>query len=80
MNNLLSKFSNCKKCDKAFAVTLKEKYYCASCSSIEEETFKDVREYIYKYPGSTPHEVAAATNLPVQKILDYIREGRVSAI
>jgi len=68
-------FANCKRCQKPFAVT--DSQYCEPCSKIENEQFKKVREYLYEYPGYNVNQVSKATGVPVEKIFEYLRNGRI---
>ncbi|MCL2566185.1 MAG: hypothetical protein FWE24_10360 [Defluviitaleaceae bacterium] len=68
-------FANCRGCKKPFVKI--SSLYCEACLKAEEELFKSVRDYLYEHPGSDINKVAAATGIPVRKIFDYIRDGRI---
>ena len=72
----MSYLENCKRCGKVF-VTATE-HYCHDCLLVEEALFRDVRDYLYSNPGSDITCVSKSTGVPVNKILEYIRNGRIS--
>lgn len=66
---------NCKVCGRIY------KYdgfrICLNCRRLEEETFRKVKEYLYNHPLSTIQVVSEETGVSTQKILSYLREGRL---
>lgn len=66
---------NCSKCGKIYAYNgLK---YCPNCLREEEENYQRVKEYVYDNKDATIHETSEATGVPVRKIIDYLRQGRL---
>jgi len=68
-------YINCKKCKRPFAMD--SSLYCESCIREENETFEKVRDYLYDNPNCNINQVSADTKVPVGKIFDYIRSGRI---
>jgi uncharacterized protein (UPF0212 family) len=50
---------------------------CPRCEKADEENFAKVREYIEEDPLCNINELAEATQVPVKRILQYLREGRL---
>ena len=73
-------FQNCKACNRAFFTAIASYMYCSQCSEAEEETFRSVRDYLYSHPRSTALDIYEAIGVPVAKILDYVREGRIECL
>lgn len=67
---------NCSKCGRMFAGEDFIKL-CEKCRDNDEETFKIVREYIYDNPSSTVVDVSEATGVDEEKILKFLRQGKL---
>jgi len=50
---------------------------CSDCTKEEEKIFDTVRQYLNENPGKGINEVSEATEVPLKKILKYIRDGRL---
>ncbi|RKD23538.1 flagellar operon protein TIGR03826 [Caminicella sporogenes DSM 14501] len=70
---------NCKECGKLFQYDGISKL-CYSCRKKDEEDFKRVKDYIYDNTGATITEVSEATGVSEDKILRYLREGRLEIV
>lgn len=68
---------NCPRCGRLFNKVLSS--VCARCEKEEEQQFKVLREYIEDNPFANINEVADASGVPVKRILQYIKEGRIIA-
>jgi flagellar operon protein (TIGR03826 family) len=66
---------NCIRCGKLFVYT--GNALCGQCIEQDERTYKQVKEYLEQNSRSTTVEVAAALGLPVDRILQYLREGKL---
>jgi len=66
---------NCKTCGKIYNYDGFK--ICLNCRRLEDENFKKVKEYIYDHPGANIQVVSEETDVPVNKILGYLREGRL---
>lgn len=68
---------NCAKCGRMFAGDEHQKF-CSKCVEDDDEMFKIVREYVYDNPKSTVKETADATDVPEEKILKFLRQGKLT--
>lgn len=71
----MSNLRNCRRCGKLFVYTGRP--ICGNCIEQDEQLFKTVREYIEKHPRSTTFEVAEALDISIDKILQFLREGKL---
>ncbi|HEX3031104.1 MAG TPA: MerR family transcriptional regulator [Bacillota bacterium] len=67
---------NCEKCGKIYVFIGKN--ICPECSEQEEKEFDRVRDYIKKHPGCNMQEVCENTSISPDKILSYLREGKLT--
>ncbi len=66
---------NCVKCGKVYVY---DNYkLCRNCRKLEEEDFQKVKQYIYDNPGATMQEISSETGVSIQRIMKYLREGRL---
>ncbi len=70
---------NCKECGRLFQYDGISKL-CYRCRKKDDEDFRKVKDYIYEHPKSTIHEVADETEVSRDKILRYLREGRLEIV
>jgi len=68
---------NCPRCGKVF-YKIREPV-CAACVQEENENFERVRAYVKENPNRQINEVSEECNVPVKRILMYIRDGRIDA-
>ena len=73
-------FENCKLCNKVFYATDSDIKYCSDCALTEETTFREVRDFLYSHPKSNAKQINAAIGTPVEKILEYVKAGRITSI
>ena len=66
---------NCRRCGKLFVYTGIP--LCRQCIDEDEEIFERVKEYIESHPKCTTMEVAEALDIPTEKILQFLREGKL---
>ena len=66
---------NCRRCGKVFVYT--GNALCVQCISEDEKTYQRVKKYIEEHYRSTTVEVASALGIPVERILQYLREGKL---
>lgn len=66
---------NCPQCGKIF--TFIRTNLCPECQKQDEENFKIVRKYISQNPGVDIEVVSENTGISEEKILKYLREGRI---
>lgn len=68
---------NCAKCGRMFAGEEHQKF-CSKCVENDDDLFRIVREYVYDNPESTIKDTAEATNVPEEKILKFLRQGKLT--
>ncbi|HHY90970.1 MAG TPA: MerR family transcriptional regulator [Clostridiales bacterium] len=73
---LLDRIINCKECGRIFQSNGLSKI-CPTCQRTDEENFKKVKEYIYDNPGATMIDIVQETGVSEEKVLRYLREGRL---
>lgn len=66
---------NCARCGKLFLY--QGIPYCTECQKLDEEDFAKVKDYLYEHPGAPLIEVSDATQVPPDRILRYLKEGRL---
>ncbi|MGN0369756.1 MAG: hypothetical protein ACI4EW_04350 [Butyrivibrio sp.] len=67
----------CSVCGGTLTYKSHGAYVCEECGNMEYDDFGKIRAYIDEN-GPTPAAViSAATGVPIQKINNYLREGRV---
>jgi sarcosine oxidase delta subunit len=71
-------YTNCPICGKLFN---KQGFYevCEGCFAQNEIDFDKVRDYLYRYSNKNIMEVAAETGVSIEKIREFIRQGRLSS-
>ena len=50
---------------------------CPKCRRELEKDFKIVKEYIYQNPGANISEVHEVTEVELEKIIEFLKEGRL---
>ncbi len=70
---------NCKECGRIFQYDGISKL-CYKCRRQDDEDFRVVREYVYENPKSTIQAVSEETEVSEDKILRYLREGRLEIV
>ena len=71
----MAELRNCSQCGQVYAYLGRN--LCPRCLEKEEEEFKVVRSFIREHSGATITETAEATGVDEQKILRFLREGRL---
>lgn len=66
---------NCKQCGRLFNRVAKD--ICPDCIKKETDEFSKVSEYLRKNRGASPVEVHEATEVELEIIYRFIREGRL---
>ncbi|EOC99397.1 TIGR03826 family flagellar region protein [Caldisalinibacter kiritimatiensis] len=67
---------NCRRCGRIYVYDGINKL-CPQCRKQDEEEFHRVKEYIYDNPGANVQMVSDATGVSTEKILKFLREGRL---
>ncbi|SKC55925.1 MerR family transcriptional regulator [Maledivibacter halophilus] len=73
------KVRNCKECGKLFQYDGISKL-CYRCRKKDDEDFRKVKEYLYENPKETITVVSEETQVPEDKILRYLREGKLEIV
>ncbi|MGE5403957.1 MAG: TIGR03826 family flagellar region protein [Candidatus Saccharibacteria bacterium] len=71
----MAELRNCPECDRLFAYVGRN--LCPKCIDKEEEEFRVVRNYVRDNPGATVFDVSEATGSDEEKILRWLKEGRL---
>ena len=66
---------NCSQCGRVFAS--QGNNLCSRCTKTEEDEYTIVRRYVRDHPGANVFEVAEETRVAEEKILRFLREGRL---
>lgn len=67
---------NCPECGKVF--TYIRTNLCSVCQKKDEDTFRIVRTFIARNPGADIITVCTETGVSEDKVMRYIREGRIN--
>lgn len=67
---------NCNKCGKIYSYIVGPNL-CPACKQEVEETFQEVKQYLYEHPGLSVVEVAKATGVSSNQIRQWVREERL---
>lgn len=70
---------NCRRCGKVYNY-IGGAPICNVCKEKDEEDYKRVKEYLYKYPGASLSIVSQELDVSVEKIKKFLREGRLEII
>lgn len=69
---------NCSECGRLFAYQ-QGRPVCSRCLNQEEEQYMVVRRYVRDHPGASVFEVAEETGIEEEKILQFLRDGRLQS-
>jgi len=50
---------------------------CDACKKLEDEEYEKVRTFVRDFPGATVQEVSKETEVPIQLIYRFLKEGRL---
>ncbi|HHY06007.1 MAG TPA: MerR family transcriptional regulator [Clostridia bacterium] len=67
---------NCPECGKIF--NFLRTNLCPECQKKDEQCFRTVRRYIAQHPGVSAIEVSKNTGVSEEKVLHFLRQGRLS--
>lgn len=71
----MEKQLRCPRCKKKYIfLGTGNPTFCPECITKDREDYYKVREYIVDHPGVDMYKVNEATQVPIQKIMRYIRE------
>ncbi len=69
--------SNCPRCGKVYFKNVKN--LCPDCIREDEQMYEKVYRYLRENPKSTVMQVAAETGVPEDRVLSFLREGRIQS-
>ncbi|MGI6144463.1 MAG: MerR family transcriptional regulator [Clostridia bacterium] len=67
---------NCPECGKIFNFVRTN--LCPECQEKEEQIFRVIRNYISQHPGVSVIDVSRETGISEDKVLRFLRQGRLS--
>lgn len=67
--------ANCPRCGRIYAKTMKN--LCPDCLREEEELYEKVYRFLRDNPKSTVQQVSKATDVPEERILNFLRQDRI---
>ncbi|MGI5911529.1 MAG: hypothetical protein ACOX6E_02970 [Syntrophomonadaceae bacterium] len=70
-----SNLKNCSICGRLFAYQGRD--VCSKCLEKEDSDYTIVRNYVRDHPGVSVVQVAEHTKIEEEKILKFLREGRL---
>lgn len=73
----MSELKNCARCGRLFAGAGRN--VCRKCQQTEDDEYSIVRKYVRDYPGASVFEVSEATGVEEDKILNFLRDGRLQS-
>jgi hypothetical protein len=69
--------NRCKMCKRPFVASVK-RYCCDDCKEADEILFDRTEEYLLKFPNSNAIQIAQGLDVPIEMVLGYIDEGRLT--
>lgn len=73
----MSELKNCPRCGRLFAA--QDRSVCRKCQESEDDEYMVVRKYVRDNPGASVFEVSEATKVEEEKILQFLRDGRLQS-
>lgn len=74
----MAEIINCPECGRLFAADGGKKV-CSKCLEKEDSEYATVRKYIRDHPGASVFEVSEATGIEEEKILQFLKDGRLQS-
>lgn len=74
----MAEIINCPECGRLFAAD-SGKRVCSKCLEKEDSEYATVRKYIRDHPGASVFEVAEETGIEEEKILQFLKDGRLQS-
>ena len=69
---------NCKECNKVFSHPGSK--LCPQCQQLRRDDFDKIKEYLRSNSKATTREVVAATKVQLDRVQEFIREGRLDVL
>jgi len=74
----MAQLINCPECGRLFAADGGRRV-CSKCLEKEDSEYAVVRRYIRDHPGASVFEVAEETGVEEEKILQFLKDGRIQS-
>ena len=71
-------YATVKSATESFPIPLND--CCMSCFQKRQDAFNKVKEYLHENPSASVAEVSTATEVDLETIYEFIREGRLAII
>lgn len=68
---------NCQECGRVYLGTIGK--LCPECREQSEHLFDVVKNYIMDHSNASVQDISSATGVPQDKVLSFLREGRLVA-
>lgn len=72
----MTRLQNCIKCGRLMLSN--DHTLCPQCNNEEIDQFKKIRDFLYQYPNASLLEISQSTEIPLQKVLAYLRQGGIT--
>lgn len=69
---------NCPRCGKLYATNIRE--MCTECFKEMENECQICTDYLRHHRGASIYELSEITEVPINRITRFIREGRISIL
>ncbi len=69
---------NCTECGKVFSHPSQS--LCAQCFKARSEEFTKVKDYLQEHPNAALSAVSEDTEVSIETIYEYIRQGRLTMV
>lgn len=76
-NGKIGETKVCVRCKRMFTYLGYGHFYCPMCKKTDEEDFKIVKDYIFENGTAPAMEVSEKTGISLERINQYLREGRL---
>ncbi len=76
-NGKIGETKVCVRCKRMFTYLGYGHFYCPMCKKTDEEDFKKVKNYIFENGTAPAMEVSEKTGISLERINQYLREGRL---
>lgn len=74
----MAEIINCPECGRLFAADGGRRV-CRKCLEREDSDYAIVRRYIREHPGASVFEVSEETGVEEEKILQFLKDGRLQS-
>jgi Zn finger protein HypA/HybF involved in hydrogenase expression len=75
----MPELKNCRRCNKVFPF-FAGLPICPACAQEDERIFREVSGYIREHPGVSLNVVSGELNISYDKLMKYVKEGRLQVL